>query len=259
MAEGKKFKEEVLDFWNWRAQLGQEAGTKDLIAKELEIEAISAHVQDGMKVMDVGCGNGITAIELARRYNINLTGIDFAENMVEAAKALAAGLTLKGSIQFQVGDILSLSGLSGEFDLIYTERTLINLPDWFSQKQAIQNIIKILRPGGLYVMCENSHDGLAEMNVWRQRLGLAEIKPPWHNRYFRDGELNESLFSGAKLENIIYYGATYYFLSRIVNAWLAAQENKEPEYNALINQLALQLPPLGNFGQGRLWIWRKQV
>lgn len=258
MDDRKIFKKEVKDFWNWRAQLGQEAGTKDLIAKELEIEAIASHLQDGMIIMDVGCGNGITAIELARRFKINVTGIDFAENMVAAAKALAAGLVLKGAIQFQVGNVLSLTGFSGKFDLVYTERTLINLPDWPSQKQAIQNIITTLKPGGLYLMCENSHNGLAEMNLWRQRLGLAEIKPPWHNRYVRDDELQPNLFAEAKLESINYYGATYYFLSRIVNAWLAAQDNKEPDYNAPVNRLALQLPPLGDFGQGRLWIWKKQ-
>jgi ubiquinone/menaquinone biosynthesis C-methylase UbiE len=259
MDDSKIFKKEVQDFWNWRAQLGQEAGTKDLIAKELEIEAIAAHVHDDLKVMDMGCGNGITAIELARRFEINLTGIDYAENMVEAARALAADRVLKGAINFQVGNILSLSGFSGEFDLVYTERTLINLPDWPSQKQAIQNIFSTLKPGGLYLMCENSHDGLAEMNVWRQRLGLDEIKPPWHNRYLRDDELNPNPFPEATLESISYYGATYYFLSRIVNAWLAAREHQEPEYNAPVNQLALQLPPLGDFGQGRLWIWRKHV
>jgi ubiquinone/menaquinone biosynthesis C-methylase UbiE len=258
MAEGEKVKKEVRDFWDRQAQLGPEAGTKDLIAKQLETEAIAAHVRDGIRVLDAGCGNGLTAIELARRFDINLTGIDYAENMVAAAKALAADQFLKGSVQFQVGNVLDLSALSIGFDLIYTERTLINLPDWPSQKQAINNIINLLRPGGLYVMCENSQDGLAEMNVLRQLVGLEEIKPPWHNRYIRDDEINQAVFPGAKLESTSYYGATYYFLSRVVNAWLAAQENKEPDYNAPINQLALQLPPIGNFGQGRLWIWRKQ-
>jgi hypothetical protein len=44
----------------------------------------------------------------------------------------------------------------------------------------------------------------------------------------------------------------------VANAWLAARENKDPDYEAPINQLALLLPPIGKFGQGRLWLWRKQ-
>jgi ubiquinone/menaquinone biosynthesis C-methylase UbiE len=257
MTASKKLSEDICDFWNQRARLGMEAGTKDLIAKQLEIEAIAAQVRDGMKVLDAGCGNGVTAIELARRHKIQLTGIDLAEQMVAAAAEMAANQTLLGSVRFQVGDVLNLSGFPRDFDLIYTERVLINLPDWPQQRQAIADIIRLLRPGGLYVMCENSQDGLEEMNALRLRLGLSAISPPWHNRYFRDAELDEAVFPGAVLEGISYYGATYYFLSRIVNAWLAARENKEPEYQAPVNQLALQLPPLGKFGQGRIWLWRK--
>jgi SAM-dependent methyltransferase len=258
-SDPKKPARDVRAFWNQRAQLGPEAGTRDLIAKQLEIEAIAAYVQDGMKVLDAGCGNGLTAVELCRRYRIDLTGIDNAEKMVAAATALAAGQELRGSVRFQAGDVLHLSNLTPGFDLVYTERVLINLTDWPRQKQAIANLLELLRPGGRYVMCENSQEGLEEMNALRGRLGLEAIHPPWHNRYLRDEEIGQATFPGARLEDVSYYGATYYFLSRIVNAWLAAREGKEPEYLAPINQLALQLPPLGKFGQGRIWVWRKMA
>ena len=60
-----------------------------------------------------------------------------------------------------------------------------------------------------------------------------------------------------KLDGCVYYSSTYYFLSRVVNAWEAAQSGKDPDYDAPVNQLALKLPPIGDFGQGRLWLWRK--
>ena len=59
--------ESIRGHWNSRAGLGLWAGTKDLIAKSLEIEAIASYVCDGMKVLDAGCGNGVTAIELTHR------------------------------------------------------------------------------------------------------------------------------------------------------------------------------------------------
>jgi hypothetical protein len=108
-------------------------------------------------------------------------------------------------------------------------------------------------------MCENSQDGLDAVNILRARVGLPAISPPWHNRYLRDAELAVADLPGVELDEVRHYSSTYYFLSRVVNAALAAQEGREPEYEHPLNQLALQLPPIGEFGQGRLWLWRKTV
>ena len=249
--------EDVRAFWNSRAGLGQWAGSRDVLAKQLEIEAIAAYVRDGMTVLDFGCGNGITAIEMSRRHQVQVLGIDYAAEMVANAQQLASGQTLKGSVQFRVGDLTRLGEINERFDLIYTERTLINLQDWATQKAAIEGICQLLKSGGLFAMCENSQDGLDEINRFRRCIGLPAVTPPWHNRYLRDAELAELAIAGVRSEGCVYYSSTYYFLSRVVNAWLAEQEGKEPDYDAPINQLALRLPPLGNFGQGRIWLWRR--
>jgi ubiquinone/menaquinone biosynthesis C-methylase UbiE len=257
MIEIKESIGDVRAFWNSRAGLGQWAGSRDVIAKQLEVEAVAKYVRDGMRVLEVGCGNGITAIELARRYDVEILGIDFAVEMVAAAKEMLDGQRLNGAVSFAVGDARSLSDLAGKFDLVYTERVLINLPDWPAQRQAIANIAGALAAGGLYVMCENSQDGLDELNDLRARVGLSGITPPWHNRYLRDDEIGQASFSEIKLAGVDYYSSTYYFLSRIVNAALAAERGQEPEYEDPINQLALRLPAIGALGQGRIWLWRK--
>ena len=56
---------------------------------------------------------------------------------------------------------------------------------------------------------------------------------------------------------MVYHSSTYYFLSRVVNAWLAAKEGKEPDYNSPVNELALHLPAIGDMGQGRTWVWKR--
>jgi len=257
VTEPTKQIEDVRDFWNSRAGLGLWAGTRDVTLKSLEIEAIAQQVEDGMRILEVGCGNGITAIELARRYDVQIAGIDYAPEMITAARGLADGQHLKGSVQFEAGDVDSVPSPSEKFDLIYTERMLINLPDWETQRQAIVKITKLLADNGLYVMCENSQDGLDKINALRERIGLPRITPPWHNRYLLDAELDQANIPGVELEDIKYFTSTYYFLSRVVNAWLAAREKKQPDYDAPINQLALELPSSGDLGQTRLWLWRQ--
>ena len=106
-------------------------------------------------------------------------------------------------------------------------------------------------------MCENSQDGLSALNHLRTCVALPEITPPWHNRYLRDAEIAEIQITGVELEKVVRYSATYYFLSRIVNASLAKSEGREPDYNAPVNRLALSLPSFGDCDQSRLWLWRK--
>jgi len=247
---------EIQQYWESRAVLAQEAGTRDIIAKALEIEAIARYVKNGMHILEVGCGNGITAIELAKRFKVNILGLDYAENMIQAANDLQANETLRGSVRFMVGDVSTLDEMNEGYDLIYTERVLINLQDWQAQKKAIADITAKLRPMGVYAMCENSINGLTKINELREMVGLPAINPPWHNIYFKDEDLAGLTIPGIRLEKVDCYSATYYFLSRVVNAWLANEEGKEPDYNAAINKLALKLPTFGDTAQGRIWLWR---
>lgn len=247
----------VLEFWNGRAQLLERAGTNDLIAKQLEIAELAKHVRDGMKILEVGCGNGITAIELAKRFAVNVQAYDFSESMVEAARRLLAGETLKGTVDFRVGDVRNMPELKNGFDLVITERVLINLPDWETQAQAVRDLVEYAMPGGRYLMCENSQDGLDQINELREQTGLSRISPPWHNRYLREAEVSSLRIEGVRLAEVRCFSSTYYFLSRLVNAWLAQQAGHEPAYDAPVNQLALALPPIAQFGQGKLWIWEK--
>jgi ubiquinone/menaquinone biosynthesis C-methylase UbiE len=252
---------DVLSFWNSRAGLGTWAGTNDIIAKQIEMKAIMSYVKDGMNILDIGCGNGITAIEIARKYHVTVLGMDYAHEMIANAKELAKGQDLMGSVKFEVGDVMALSNFAEpdfthKYDIIYTERTIVNLPDWKAQKQAIIDIVGLLKEGGKFVMCENSQDGLDAINVLRLSVGLPSIIHPWHNRYLYDAEIKK--IKEVQLLDINYYSSTYYFLSRVVNAWQSAQEGKEPEYEAPINKLALQLPAINKMGQGRIWVWTQK-
>lgn len=251
--------------WDDRASLEDQAGTQDLIAKQIEVEAIAKYVKDGMRVLDAGCGNGLTARELARRYDVDIIAFDSSEKMIEVAvEQWALAAEFEGSaINFMVGNIESLGNL-GKFDIIYTERVLINLLDRDVRDRAMANLCKMLRPSGLYVMCENSQEGLDKINRWRAMVDLPKIKPPWHNHYLNADDIDG--FEAAVKDIAVHlwaddndYSSTYYFLSRIVNAAVAAEADEDPDYDSFINRLALKLPPMGDMGQGKIWLWRRQA
>lgn len=249
--------DKILEHWNQRATLAERAGSNDLIAKELEINAISKHIRNGMVVAEFGCGNGTTALELLRRHDIELHCFDFSPAMIESACKLAMDAGMGDRIHFEIGDVRDEPSLAKKFDVIYSERMIINLPDWESQVRAIRYLIRLLNQGGRYLMCENSRVGLDNLNKLRVSAGLEAISPPWHNVYLVDDLVASLVTPGAKLVDVDSFSATYYFLSRVVNAWLATKEGKQPSYDAPLNQLALNLPPFGDCAQGKLWVFKK--
>jgi SAM-dependent methyltransferase len=251
---------DVVNYWNERSGLGDMAGTKDLIAKQLEMQTLANNIPPGSSVADIGCGNGLTLAYLGKTIKgLNLFGVDNSDGMVVEANKHCEGEGVRACI-------CNGSAMTWRppkpLDLVYTERTLINLPDWESQKSAIYNILQCVRRGGTYLMMENSHDGLVAINRARYTLGLGVITTPWHNRYMRDAEL-ATMYSNeyGYVDRIINYSAVYYYHSRVVNAWLAKQAGTEPAYDAEINKMALLEQPqilADTFpGQGRLWVWRR--
>lgn len=245
----------ILDFWNARAALKMQAGSNDVLAKALEIEALAPHVENCAEVAEFGCGNGVTAIEFAKRFGVRISAFDFSADMAAEARKNAEEAGVSGRIAFDVADIRNPPLLANRFDAVYCERMVINLPDWPAQAAAIRSMARYLKPGGRLLMCENSANGLAALNELRQRVGLERINAPWHNVYLDDAAVAALEIPGCRLADVVPFSATYYFLSRVVNAWLAKQEGKPPAYDAPVNHLAALLPPFGDCAQGKLWIW----
>lgn len=248
-----------LTFWNERANLGFKAGTNDEIMKLMEMQTISTYISDGLSVLDFGCGNGITVNYLLDNFNINIVGIDFSTNMICEAQKYTNELHPESNVPFIVGDETILKKFDKKFDIIYTERTLINLDSWEKQKEVIIDLCNLLTDNGRYIMCESSLDGLQKINFLREKLNLEPITPPWHNRYFLDKNIAElQNFAHIQLVEVNNFSSTYYFLSRVLNAALAAQANQMPSYDSPLNKLALSLPSIGDMGQGKIWVWKKK-
>lgn len=249
---------EVQKFWNERSKFKNLAGTNDFVLKEIEIAVLKRHLMNHQRVIEFGCGSGVTAIQLVKTLRVDILAFDYAESMVNSAReALSKEYELIGSVRFDVGDIRSMHKLDSLFDVAITERVLINLASWEEQRDAISRIVNTLKSGGRYLMCENSINGLDRINELRRACGLDNISPPWHNRYFKEEELEAINLPNAKLVSVEHFSSSYYFVSRVINAWLAKQNGEEPRYDAQVNKLGLVLPEIGNFGQTKLWIFER--
>ena len=105
-------------------------------------------VRPGMKVLDLGCGDGTTAIPSAKR-GADVLGVDIARNLVEAGNKRASQLGL-ANLRFQEGDACNLSELTDRsFDLVVSIFGAMFAPKPFD---VAKEMVRVTKSGGRIVM-----------------------------------------------------------------------------------------------------------
>jgi SAM-dependent methyltransferase len=120
----------------------------DCMRESGETLVASLAIQPGMRVMDLGCGDGTTALPAAK-LGAQVLGVDIAENLVRAGneRALAAGLT---NLTFVEGDAGNLSGIeNGSFDLVVSVFGAMFAP---KPLDVAREMVRVTRRGGRVVM-----------------------------------------------------------------------------------------------------------
>lgn len=105
-------------------------------------------ITDGLEVLDLGCGDGTTAIPAARR-GADVLGVDIARNLVDAGNKRAADEGLD-NVRFQQGDACALTDLADDrFDLLVSIFGAMFAP---RPIDVAKEMVRVTRPGGRIVM-----------------------------------------------------------------------------------------------------------
>jgi SAM-dependent methyltransferase len=105
-------------------------------------------ITKGMKVLDLGCGDGTTALPAAKR-GADVLGVDIAANLVAAGneRAREAGLA---NLRFEEGDASSLSNITdAQFDLVVSIFGAMFAP---RPVNVAREMVRVTKPGGRIVM-----------------------------------------------------------------------------------------------------------
>ena len=105
-------------------------------------------IAEGLDVLDLGSGDGTTALPAAR-LGADVLGVDIAANLVAAGNARARSLGL-ANCRFEEGDASNLSGLDDDsFDLVVSIFGAMFAPRPFD---VAKEVVRVTRPGGRIVM-----------------------------------------------------------------------------------------------------------
>ena len=119
-------------------------------APELVFEAV-AEVSP-RRFLEVGCGPGELAARVQRELAADVVAVDTSERMVELAR--------EEGVDARVGDVQDLPFRNGEFDCAVAAWMLYHVPD---VERALDELARVLRPGGRLIAVTNYSDHLQEL------------------------------------------------------------------------------------------------
>tara|TARA_A100001011_G_scaffold400437_1_gene514993 strand:- start:2779 stop:3615 length:837 start_codon:yes stop_codon:yes gene_type:complete len=191
-----------LSHWNdWAEKYGSglRATTKTNSIKRIEIFEISKAIskilkiskkeEEGLSILEVGCGNGYNTIAIKEMFGkAEVHGIDFSPEMINNAKILLSQTTIKNSnsIGFFIGDAKELNNqelLLDKYDIIFTDRCLINLLGDGDLKKALKSIFSKLKKGGACIFIENFVNSRNKQDALRKIVGLESREIPKFNKF----------------------------------------------------------------------------
>jgi ubiquinone/menaquinone biosynthesis C-methylase UbiE len=116
-------------------------GGLKLTARLAEIAAF----KPDSRVLEIGCGRGVTTIFIARHYGCSVTGIDISPALIASARDRAENENLAGKTSFIIADAQELPLFSDSFDVVVSECSLSLLPN---KERAIDEVRRVLKPRG---------------------------------------------------------------------------------------------------------------
>jgi SAM-dependent methyltransferase len=174
----------VIDREGERWSLWKSLTMMELSARDTYHFVKAALPSSAQRILEVGCGDGYLALELARD-GYDVTGIDKSEEIIEVAertRAAQADTAGFGKLTYYCTDVNSWQTAEKSFDVVVMTRTLHHLHDL---QGTMNRIGQLLRSGG-YVICQDyAYDRLSEQTAsWvysMQRMlylaGLADEDP----------------------------------------------------------------------------------
>jgi len=128
---------DVQAYWGFTKHMGGLKATEEL--------AELCQIEKDKYVLEVGCGVGITASYLAKRYGCRVMGVDISERMVDWSKKRAKREGLEDRVEFRIADAQNLSFEDPLFDAVVCE-SVTAFPE--DKQRAVSEYVRVARPGG---------------------------------------------------------------------------------------------------------------
>ncbi|TVY45779.1 Sterol 24-C-methyltransferase [Lachnellula subtilissima] len=124
---------------------------KQALARHEHYLALKMGLQEGQRVLDVGCGVGGPAREIAKFTGCKVVGLNNNDYQIERATRYAQQEGLADQVSFMKGDFMQMSYPDNSFDGVYAIEATVHAP---SLEGIYSEIFRVLKPGGCFSVYE---------------------------------------------------------------------------------------------------------
>ncbi len=218
-----------------------------------ERELITRYLPDRTaRLLEAGCGAGRVTVGLWHEGYRNLTGFDFAAELVEQARNLAAEQGIK-EVAFLQADATRLEAChplnDKPFDgVLFMFNGLMQIPGRENRRGAMRGLHRVCRPGGHFIFTTHDREDPKDLKEWAKEAGRwarGEQNPrlvEFGDRYFTDDNGNTFMHLPDRKEVFEDLAST---------GWVHVHDRTRDE-------LASETPAVRNFSDNcRFWVARK--
>jgi len=155
-----------------------------------------------LKIADIGCGTGASALLLARLLGAQITAVDFLQDFLEVLIGRAENMGLSDKVTTLCRSMDDLPFGDEEYDVIWSEGTIYNI----GFEKGVRDWNRFLKTGGMMVVSEIT---------WLTADRPSELQEYWKNEY---PEVDTASSKIAILENNGYSPVAYFVLPE--HCWL---------------------------------------
>ena len=176
------------------------------------------HLEEGMRLLDVGCGSGTITMDFARRVPLALAvGVDVAEPVLDGARKEAEAQGV--DVRFGVADVKRLPFPEATFDIVHTHQLLQHVPDPVA---ALREMARVCKPGGIIAARDSDYSAMtwypadSDLDDWLdlyQRIARAAGGEPNAGRHLL------AWAHAAGLADVTASASAWCFATRTDRAW----------------------------------------
>lgn len=108
----------------------------------------------GQRMLDVGCGNGAPALQLARARDVEVVGISVSERQVARGNDGARAAGLADRVRFEQVDAMNLPFPDASFDHAWALESMLHMPD---KGRVLAEMARVVRPGGRIAIADMTY------------------------------------------------------------------------------------------------------